>query len=177
MFPLRQERRKSDVNRWKNKNMFDPRWITGLSPGRRPFFVPGCLPMYRRFSVIENPYHARHVQELLRVRRTGNIHIYIYIYIYICNIMCGYTYIYIYIYIHIHVCIYIYIYIYIYSRVGTDQRMAGQRSVVGVGRVGPDNSLRPGFQNNRPFGFPDDGSILCWAFGWKHEQTNTCVNR
>ena len=45
------------------KPAVDPRFIRGLSPGRKALFVPGCRPVERRLFVSVNPFYARHVQE------------------------------------------------------------------------------------------------------------------
>ena len=43
----------------------NPRLITGLSAGREALFVPGCRPVEQRLFVFVNPFHARHVRELV----------------------------------------------------------------------------------------------------------------
>ena len=57
-------------NRWQAKPAFDLRLITGSSPARRPLFVPGCEPVYRRLFVFVNRFHANHVQKNGHFART-----------------------------------------------------------------------------------------------------------
>ena len=48
------------------KRPVDPRLVSGLSPGRRPLFVPGCRPVCRRLVVFVNPHHIKHIREYAR---------------------------------------------------------------------------------------------------------------
>ena len=51
--PLKHEQAKSYLNRWRNKthgsSPVHPRFISGLSAGRKALFLPGCRPVERRF--------------------------------------------------------------------------------------------------------------------------------
>ena len=67
------EQKETYVTAGRTKRSVDPRFIRGLSVGRRPLFVPGCWPVYRRLFGPVKLFHTRRVRE----------HIYIYIYIYI----------------------------------------------------------------------------------------------
>ena len=50
---------------WGTQRTAEPRFIRGLTAGRRPLCVPGCLPLDRRLFVCVNPFHARHIREIL----------------------------------------------------------------------------------------------------------------
>ena len=65
--PLRLSRstnkRNSMLTDGGTKSAVDQRFISGLSPGRKARFVPGCRKVGRRFYASVNPSHARHVRE------------------------------------------------------------------------------------------------------------------